>query len=227
MKFIFTVTTGRSGTAYLAELIARNREDCFCTHEILDPQAWGLLTPEVSQMMAYNHQKENPITDAFWKIKAQWTASNIEQSVYVETSHVLAKAGLVENLHRFRAFGEVILIFLHRSKEAVVESMYRRGDYACIGNMWLWLLDPKYPNNILEPKDLSRRGLCSWYVDEMEARARAFRQELLPTGQRIIEVSLDDIIHPPGAVKLFQALFGETPQRMEIPEPQNATPEGI
>jgi len=49
MKLIFTLTAGRTGTMYLAELLRANLPDTEVHHEILEYDSFGVDTPEISQ----------------------------------------------------------------------------------------------------------------------------------------------------------------------------------
>ena len=105
----------------------------------------------------------------FWKRKF----ANIELStadVYVETSHQLAKAGLLENLDLCNC--PVTIVLLRRARLRTVASYLKVGAFSECINMWLWFLSPSYKNNIVPFDDYSRHagGPQFWYYDEIEAR---------------------------------------------------------
>src|SRR6266849_1968222 len=95
--FVFTMTTGRSGTAYLAGLLAANLPDVESHHELLGWDQFGVNTPDLSHMTLFNSQGNIETVRSFWRQKLARIAA-APSRFYVETSHLLMKAGLVENL---------------------------------------------------------------------------------------------------------------------------------
>ena len=213
MNFIFTITTGRSGTAYLSELL-KNIPNSQSHHERLGPSAWGIMTPDVSQFMAYNMLGNNEYVRDFWKRKAKLIKEICTDNWYIETSHVLSKAGLIENIDVFD--GEVYIICLHRDPEKVIKSMISRNDYTSLGTMWLWLLDPNYEKNITRPADASQETLCKWYVNEMKARETLLKTE---NNANYIDADLETIATSRGAKELLNQ-FAKT-DTFSLPCPQN------
>ena len=55
-NYIFTITPGRTGTMYLAELIAQNTKDREVHHEILDYDAFGVDSPDLSTLTLFNSE---------------------------------------------------------------------------------------------------------------------------------------------------------------------------
>lgn len=162
---IFTHTTGRTGSAWLAELFRLNT-DWECHHERLEWYDYGINTPDIRQMRAFNEHGVGHVTTSFWSRKINDMPEN-----YVETAHMLCKAGLLEMRS---SLGEHRIIRLWRPLEKVVTSMVKRGDYVGHGNHWLWYLDPEYPNNLVDSEPFKKYGavgLCAWYWHEMNARA--------------------------------------------------------
>lgn len=202
---IFTHTQGRTGTAWLAELFRANT-DWECHHERLLPENYGIHTPDIREMRMANSYGGQSVTD-FWERKASLLPEN-----YVETAHMLSKAGIW--CHR-ELFGEMQIIHLHRPCEEVVGSMVKRGDYVSHGNSWLWYLDPVYHLNIVDCKpfvDYGSVGMCAWYWAEMEARKP----------QEAITVSVKDLNDAQFA-KRFLHKCGVDVEDVKIPEVRNAS----
>ncbi|MEZ4386326.1 MAG: hypothetical protein R3D98_01865 [Candidatus Krumholzibacteriia bacterium] len=223
---VFTLTAGRTGTAWLAALMSRNLPSVEAHHEILGYDRFGLDTPDVSHLTLFNSRGRCDEVRAFWQRKAARVGLS-QAAWYVETSHVLMKAGLVEHLDLFTAIGPVYLIALHRDPAAVVASLTQRGDLANVGNQWLWYLDPEYPQNILDPAPFKPHGLVAvrvWYVLEIMAR-QAYYEALLAerTGVQVIRADLDELRTDAGARTLLDAL-GVAPAEIDLPPPRNATP---
>ncbi|HET9764809.1 MAG TPA: hypothetical protein VFR50_14905 [Casimicrobiaceae bacterium] len=64
-QFVFTLTTGRSGTQYLAELLRQNLPDAECYHEICGWDRFGVDTPDLSHMTLFNSQGNVESVQAF------------------------------------------------------------------------------------------------------------------------------------------------------------------
>ncbi|HKY93691.1 MAG TPA: hypothetical protein VJL84_00240, partial [Kiloniellales bacterium] len=135
--FVFTMTAGRTGTAYLAELLRQNVGSAEVHHEILGWDRFGVDTPDVSHMTLYNSVGNHPKVQAFWQDKLGRIAKTMAP-VYVETSHLLLKAGLVENLGPLLAAGTVHLVALERDLLPTVISYRNRFDFLNKGMWWMW-----------------------------------------------------------------------------------------
>jgi hypothetical protein len=213
-NFVFTLTTGRSGTRYLATLLRQNLPDAECHHEIHGWDRFGVDTPDVSHMTLFNSQGNVERVQAFWRAKLERIAAT-PRRFYAETSHLLMKAGLVENLAPLTASGTVHLIALERDPYATIVSFRNRFDFLGKASCWLWYLDPEYPRNLVPSRELvadSVNGLCLWYI--LEIRARAARYEKLLSGQpRIVfhRFNLEELRHAEGASRLLHALGAPVP----------------
>jgi len=224
-NFIFTLTTGRSGTRYLATLLRQNLPDAECHHEIHGWDRFGVDTPDVSHMTLFNSQGNVEKVRAFWRSKLQRIAAT-PRRFYVETSHLLMKAGLVENLAPLTAEGTVHLIALERDPYATIVSFRNRFDFLGKASCWLWYLDPEYPRNLVPSQALvahSLNGLCLWYI--LEVRARIARYEKLLSGEpRVVfhRVSLEELRSAQGVARLLQALgVAADPANVRVPAPEN------
>src|SRR5689334_14667760 len=110
-QFIFTMTTGRSGTEFLTELLAANLPDADSNHEFRGWGDFGLRTPDVSHMTLFNSQGNVEKVQGFWRDKLSIVLGG-QSRFYVETAHMLMKAGLVENIAPLTGAGHVHLIDL-------------------------------------------------------------------------------------------------------------------
>ena len=223
--FVFTLTTGRSGTKYLATLLQQNLPDAECHHEIHGWDRFGVDTPDLSHMTLFNSAGNVEKVQTFWRSKLTRIAAT-PCRFYVETSHLLMKGGLVENLAPLTAEGTVHLIALERDPYATIVSFRNRFDFVDKANCWLWYLDPQYPRNLVPSHDLvadGLNGLCLWYI--LEIRARVARYEKLFSGQRRIafhRFSLEELRDAKGASRLLHALgVPMDPERVRVPGPEN------
>lgn len=224
-QFLFTLTTGRSGTRYLAELLQANLPGAECHHEICGWDRFGVDTPDISHMTLFNSQGNVEPVQAFWRSKLSSIAAT-PRAQYVETSHVLMKAGLVENLAPLTAQGIVHLVALERDPYATIVSFRNRFDFWDKANRWLWYLDPDYPRNLVPSRELFAKGingLCLWYI--LEIRARAARYESLLAREpriRVHRFSLEELRVAGGASRLLRALgIAAEPAQVVLSDPQN------
>ena len=70
-KFVFTLSSGRTGTAFLAHLLQANLPGAEVHHEILDYAAFGVDTPDVSHLRQFNAIGNSQLVQSFWKQKFQ------------------------------------------------------------------------------------------------------------------------------------------------------------
>ena len=87
--YVFTMTAGRTGTAWLAKLFAANI-DCIAKHEYLNFGEFGIYSQDVGLMGAFNQWGNKERVQTFWKRKFDLIP---KCSMYVETNHALALGG--------------------------------------------------------------------------------------------------------------------------------------
>jgi hypothetical protein len=224
-QFIFTMTTGRSGTAFLTELLAANLPDAECHHEFLGWGDFGLRTPDVSHMTLFNSEGNVEKVQAFWRAKLA-IVLNGRSRFYVETAHMLMKAGLVENIAPLIRAGHVHLIDLQRDPAATIRSFKSRLEFFNKGNVWLWYLDHTYPRNLSgweKFRSHGHSGLCLWYIVEVRLRAAYYAMIVAENPNITVHrVTLEEVSTPAGAERLLASL-GVAKPRGEIimPPPQN------
>lgn len=225
-KMIFTLTTGRSGTTYLSKLFQANLKDAEVHHERFGTQDFDVQTPSISLLKQFNEIGNVHEVRRFWHRKFSSMIEG-ETPTYVETSHVLGKAGLLENIDLLAQKGvEVHVICLKRNIEKLVWSFYNRFDFFNTGFMWQWALDPAYKKNIVSLdsfRSFGMMGSCYWYVCEMLARIEYY-QLLLGQSKSINLhlVDLEDIVKLEGAAKLFKQL-NEPNGKVVLPSKTNET----
>ena len=227
--YIFCVTPGRSGTRFLADLLRLNLVDADIHHERTGFQNFGIHTPDASHFTLFNSVGNVMEVRAFWRRKFAALRTG-EGAIYAETSHFLAKAGLIENLPVLDPRATIHMVSLWRDLSDIVISLVNRFDFANSGFTWLFALDRRYPRKILEPLDWQKNqmvGAAIWYVHEMRVRATYYRllADSMPN-VRFHEARLEEIVQPEGALKLFEAL--ELPlrhQKVRFPKKANETRE--
>lgn len=65
--FFFTITAGRTGTAYLAEQLTANVVCAEVHHDILGYDTFGVDAPDVSYLTLFNSQGNTDKVRAFWE----------------------------------------------------------------------------------------------------------------------------------------------------------------
>lgn len=225
-QFIFPITTGRSGTVYLSELLRLNLpKSAHVHHERIGFQTLGVESPDASHFTRFNSVGNDGRVQAFWRQKLQRLAKGGVQT-YAEVSHFLVKAGLIENIAPLAQTGQVDLIILRRDTPKILWSLVNRFDFYNYGFTWLFNLDPRYPNVIVNPKPFDSEGMpghALWYIHEMWVRAEYYK--LLLAGQpniRLHEFDLSELITESGAARLLEAL-GHPVSAPKIPPRANQT----
>lgn len=128
IKYIFCISTGRSGTAYLSNLLGQ-LEGCNAYHEqkpVLHNKAMRKYMGGDKSML-----KED-IPAKIYKIK------NCDNSLYVDTSHIFIKSFGWEIPH-YISQNEIGIVILKRNKDKVVSSTQRvhSGPFTYLGRKWI------------------------------------------------------------------------------------------
>lgn len=199
-RAVFTITAGRTGTGYLAQLFANNL-NCRAVHEAIGPRDFGLRTPEIGHMRQYNCLGNTPRVKEFWANK--WRTLPETHDLFVETSHLNAKAGLMVNLP---TDVKVDIILLRRNWLDTARSYKNRFDFLNKFNEWQCYLDWDYPANIISKNRLPEagwHGKLIWYLSEIEAR-QEFARLKWADQVNFIDCNLEDIVKKDGAQALLE-----------------------
>jgi hypothetical protein len=186
---------------------------------------FGVNTPDVSHLTLFNSQGNVEKVQDFWRQKLARIA-RFRGKYYVETSHLLVKAGLIENIAPLIQAGRVHLIHLERDALATIKSFRSRFDFLNLGNMWMWYLDPDYPRNLCDSKALAKlgiNGICLWYICEMRLRA-AYYEKALAGNPAIAfhRIGIEELATRAGAARLLAAVGAARAEAdIVLPQPQN------
>ena len=218
MRQIFTLTAGRTGSAWLAELFRQNLL-CDAVHEPIGINDFGIRMPDIRLMRMFNNYGNNEEVRAFWHKKF----AAIQSGTYVETNHTLGKCGLIENIVLNGLQDSTAIVILKRNLVDQCCSYVQRHDFANITIPWQWYLHPSYMKIMVDPKPFEPLGPFAtpvWYCYEMEARQEyyyaKFSQEML-----MVKVNLENVTTLPGAQELFERLGYEG--KLFLPEAKNAS----
>ena len=225
-KFLYPITTGRSGTVFLTKLLSANLPNATVYHERFGYQQFGINCPDASHSTTFNNIGNTEKVEIFWQQKL---ANDLKHNsdYFVEISHVLAKSGLVENLHFLPKDCEIHLIALKRDVFKILWSFFNRFDFFNQGFTWLFTLDSNYKNVIVNSapfRQFGAKGHALWYIYEVFARMEYYR--LLVAEHPNIhfhEWDLQDLIKPEGALRLLKSFTGEKITELKLPQKQNAT----
>lgn len=133
MKKYFTITAGRTGSAWLTSFLTKNI-GTDAVHEPLGIDDFGVNMPDIRTMRSFNTYGNNDFVKEFWKRKF----SNLPYAVYAETNHTLCKCGLVENLLLNKLEDETTLIVLRRNIVKQCVSYIVRHDFVNVTLAWQW-----------------------------------------------------------------------------------------
>lgn len=206
-QYIFPITTGRSGTVFLSKLLRENLPDADVFHERLGFLNFGVYTPDASHFTLFNSVGNVPKVRRFWQQKFQRDRQGAK-SYHAEISHFLVKAGLLENIDLLD--GQIHVVVLKRDIFKILWSYINRFDFYNTGFTWMFTLDHRYPNVIVDPEPFRGQktfGIPLWYIYEIFTRAEYYRL-LLQDHPRVTfhDVTLEMLITPAGAAKFLQRL---------------------
>jgi hypothetical protein len=211
---IFTLTGGRTGTAWLAELIGRNM-GVVSIHEPLAIDDFGTRMPDIALMRRFNDRGSDPAVRAFWNAKLAGIA---RLPGYAETNHTLGKCGLIEHLAASPLAASAVVLVIRRALLPTCLSHVMRGDFRNVTINWQWYLDPAYRNVIVDPAPYrGQLGQTLWYLHEMEARQLYYTRT---SPLRLIPVDHATMTTPEGATALLAHLGHHGPT--VLPPPRNA-----
>ena len=226
-KFLYTITTGRSGTVYLTNLLKQNLLNATVYHERTGYQSFGVHTPDASHFTLFNSVGNVEQVQRFWQQKHERDRLTVNDW-YIETSHFLAKAGLMENLEILKPHATNIhIIILRRDVYKTLWSYVNRFDFFNSGFTWLFTLDHRYPKVIVKSASFAKHGMFGialWYIIEMRCRAEYYKQVFAKDSMvHFHDIQLENIIEKPGAISFLSELAGTKYTDCLLPEKVNQT----
>ena len=194
-RLIFTVTTGRSGTAYLAAVFGYMK----------GLRSYHEPPPEYVKVLRDVQRNPSLATRFLIEEKLPVIAKN-PASVYVETSHLACK-GFLEPLLELGILPDIVIH--RRPMRDIAKSLYKhdvipgRAEKAL-----LFYLTPDDPNVIgLDGwKEMADYQLCYWYCLEIERRARKYKRLFREKGATVVETTLSGLKTSQGLERLLTEL---------------------
>lgn len=182
-RVIFTVTTGRSGTMFLSELMK------------LVPGVHSLheLHPGFHEVMRRAQSNQEVASSFLLQYRIPYI-NTIEEPIYFEANHVFCEGFYVPLL----TLGIVPdLVLLMRDPREVALSRWRRRDIP--GRTFTgkqWLLSP-WDKTVLvkleDPDKYTDYQLCYWHTQEIATRQDAYAERQKKTGGLAVFVALEQL----------------------------------
>ncbi len=194
-RLIFALTTGRSGTGYLASVF-RELPGVRAEHE---PE------PKFSDVLR-DIQSDPEVARTFWLERKLPAIRRVAESIYIETSHCFSK-GFLDPLLELGVVPDAIV--LRRSHRAVASSLARLETVPGRTPRGVrFLVAPTDPGVLELPdwEELDDYQLCYWYCLEIERRTREAVHRIESRGGRVAGVEFDALIRGPGWSKLVAEL---------------------
>jgi hypothetical protein len=192
-RLIFTVTTGRSGTEYLARVLALFA-GVDARHEP-KPRFSSVFRAVVAVPGAARE---------FWELHKLPAIDRGRRAVHAETSHFFCK-GFAEALVDLGRVPE--LVHLRRDPRATARSLWALDSIPGRSLRGArHYLSPWDPNHLPVPDAIARGWhdyqLCYWYCLENRARARALERTLAPRGVAFHAVDIEELQSEAGILAL-------------------------
>ena len=187
----FTLSAGRTGTEWLARLIAENF-GVPAVHEPLEIDDFGVRMPDIKIMSTFNDRGNSDLVRSFYASKL---AELTGRECYVETNHALGKCGLIENLLAQGLGSESCIVVLKRDMFRQCHSYLVRRDFTNVTIVWQWYLHYAYRNIIVDTdpfRFLGDMGQAVWYSHEMAAR-QIYYQTLFGDRIKMLACNLEDL----------------------------------
>ncbi len=204
-RLILCVTTGRSGTALLADLFA-SLDGVVSLHE---PE------PKFSHVM--RAAQEHPeVARRFWQLAKLSVVAATRVPIYVETSHLACK-GFIEPLLEMGIVPDLVL--LQREMRDVALSLYELNTIPGRSPEGLkFCLSPGDAHVLALPgwEKLHDYQLCYWYCLETARRAKLYAEAVQARGGAVATLAFTDLIAGRNLARLFDELrIGVTPEELE------------
>lgn len=209
-RLILTVTTGRSGTAYLCNLLDGLPNLC-CKHE---PE------PQFASVMRAAQTNRAIAEDFLYNQKLPAILASAE-STYFETGHLACK-GFFEPLIEHGVTFD--LVVLKRDAYKVATSLLQLGAVpARTPDGLKFLLSPNDSNvmRLQEWRDLPDWALCYWYCLEIARRMKNYSSMIQSLGQDVLRTSIEELHSQTGLTALLQFVGADnTRYRLELERKQ-------
>jgi hypothetical protein len=206
--YVFSATTGRSGSMTLANVL-ESLQDAVVFHE---------PDPIMHSRHLSGPDRLASLDELFWRRKRiEVHRAARGHRYYVETNHQFIK-GFADQAAAW--FGDRLrVVHLRRDPVSVAASFYRMSSVPGLPRRGsLWLLDPRSDENLIQLGELLFGGgefghdyyKCLWYWYETEARVRHFRDQHPKVAVQTIGTSdLNDLVKIRGLLQGLGLAYDE------------------
>jgi hypothetical protein len=222
-RYIFSVTGGRTGTAWIAEFLAENL-GIRSIHEPLGIDDFGNQMPDIRTMRTFNERGLTEFVRQFWGRKFKGIENH---QTYAESNHTLAKCGLLEYAAEARHHDDFVFLCIRRNHVDQCLSHINRGDFQNITIDWQWYLNFRYKRKIIQPEPLLKMGYIGviiWYIFEIEARQEYYK--IIYGGKfQFLDLKMERMTQMEGARELLRSLGITAEPKMSEAKNTNKAPE--
>lgn len=194
-QLIFTVATGRCGTAFLAEILR------------LIPGASSYHEPKPEYAEVLRQVQVQPSLAGEFLIEKKLPILALDDAqIYIETSHLFCK-GFLEPLLELDIIPA--MIWMKRAHRDVAASMFRGGTIPGRTKKGLQFYLSPEDIGVLPIENwykLNDYQLCYWYCLEIERRAKSYRSLYQNNGWKWGETSISEITQASGVSQLLEDL---------------------
>ena len=180
-RLIFTVTTGRSGTNYMTNMLSY-LPGVLTSHE---PK------PHLHLLLRETQSNPDVAFDLLINEKLPFIA-DLPGATYIETSHLICK-GFLEPMLDLGV--KLDLVILRRDPRAVATSLYQLGHIPArtqVGRQFLLQPDDPGVLAVSDWESLHDYQLTFWYTLEIERRAQEYRDKFRDAGSQVVEITLEE-----------------------------------
>ncbi|MCK5831698.1 MAG: tetratricopeptide repeat protein [Methylococcales bacterium] len=225
-KYIFTISTGNTDSTFLANLFKANINNAEIHHEHHEVDMLKIHTPGRSNNALFNTEGNTLEIRQFWQTKFS-TMLYGSQQTYIETTGLLSKAGLIENLDLLGQNVEIDIIILNQDAIETAWNIYNHFDFTNIEFTQYFHLDPSYPNNIVPfdqfPTHYPIMTKAYWLTCEMRARASYYQQICnLKSNIHCHTVNVEELTQT-STIKTFLQRIGLSQQLITVLEREEPT----
>jgi hypothetical protein len=186
-RFIFTVTTGRSGSNFLTEVLACLKDTC----SVHEPR------PRFDKVMRMTQGYPIVAEEFLAKKKIPAMEKKLKnKSIYAESSHLICK-GFLEAWLKIDGVSTPDLICLDRDLRKISRSLLQLGTTPGRTFQGLkYYLAPNDPDNLTLIEDhgsLHDYQVCYWYCLEIEARKKHYKALIEKHGGKCVHTSIDEL----------------------------------
>jgi hypothetical protein len=212
-RYLFCINSGRSGSQYLAELLA-TAKDVYALHEAIPDMSGPFLNMVRKKGLANTLSARSVKVQAIHEILGELP----RRTMYAETNHMFIKTFFDVIMEQLKE-DVITVIVLRRYLPAVLKSFINMGYFSKRNKFWSsWMHMPGTCDSAFIPPSLGRNpdqyDLAIGYLIDIEARAQRFIRQYPEC--EVHEVRLELLQNSPDVERLFEELHLQpTPETID------------